>query len=102
VAFTGFHEWSQSRRGLRFHSSLTAAGDSWSWGQLELREVPDEAIGQVGPKPALDELGHFFAEKPRQFGGRSVATPVDVGVLGGVRPRFGGSLSGDAVVPPMA
>ena len=70
-------------------------------GQHQVLLVSDQVIGQDGPEPVLDELGHFFAEEGSLLGSGGVAAALDALIFLLKSPRFGGGLSGDTMVSPV-
>ena len=70
-------------------------------GQHQVLLVSDQVIGQDGPEPVLDELGHFLAEEGSLLGGGGVAPTLDALIFLLESPRLGGGLSRDAMVSPM-
>jgi hypothetical protein len=69
--------------------------------QLEGRQVTDPFVRQDYPKPAVDEVGHFFAEKLGVLGSGLVAPAFYTGVKLVVGPCFGRGEYGDSVVSPV-
>ena len=67
----------------------------------EVLLVSDQVIGQHGPEPVLDELGHLFSNEVSMLGSGGVAASADALVFLFQGPRVGLGLDWDSVVPPI-